>query len=185
MAPQQALALRRLLLTMAAMTGTLVAHAICSGGLAIAPAAPLVWGSVCCLAVIAGGRPGERRRAMWRAWSPAGLLARLVAVEMALHLALTGAPWAFGVTVHHSPDLVAPASLAAHGAAALVLGLALLAAQHVLSAAQHLIDALRRALRVAGATGPPRCVAPRHSRRRPPAPSRRPLGARGPPSPAM
>ena len=116
---------------------------------------------------------------------PAGLLARLVAVEMALHLALNGAPWAFGVTAHHSPDLVEPATLTAHGAAALVLALALMAAQHVLSAAQSLVNALRRALRVTGATGPPRFVATRYSHRPPPAPTRRQPGARGPPWPAM
>jgi len=170
---------------MAGLTGTLVAHAVCSGGLVIAPAAPLVWGSICCIAVIAGARPGRHPRPMWREWSPAGLLARLVAVEMALHLALTGAPWAFGVTVHHSPDLIAPATLAAHGVAALVLALALMAAQHVLSAAQNLIDALRRVLRVTGATGPPRSRAPHRTHRPPAAPGRRLLGARGPPSPAM
>lgn len=181
-APEQALALRRLLLTVAGLTGTLVAHALCSGGLVVAPAAPLVWGSIGCLAVVAGPRS---RRPRWREWSPLGLLARVVAVELALHVALTGAPWAFGVTVHHSPDIVAPATLAAHGAAALVLALALMAAQHVLSAAQNIIDALRRALRLTGAVGPPRVGAHVHTRSAPASVRRRPLGARGPPAPAM
>jgi len=181
-APEQALALRRLLLTVAGLTGTLVAHALCSGGLVVAPAAPLVWGSIGCLAVVAGPR---RRRPLWREWPPLGLLARVVAVELALHVALTAAPWAFGITVHHSPDLVAPTTLAAHGAAGLVLALALMAAQHVLSAAQDIIDALRRVLRVTGAVGPPRIAAAAHTQTAPSPLRRRPLGARGPPVPVM
>ena len=178
-APAQALALRRLLLTAAALTATLVAHAICAGGLDLVPAAPLVWGSACCLAVVAG----PRRGAAWSDWSPPGLVARLVAIQLVLHAALTGAPWAFGVSVHHPPPLVTPSILVAHGAAAAVLAIVLLGAQRALSAAQRVVGAVRRGLlRLSQAAGAPaRLAAPRLERRAPASISRRAFGARGPP----
>lgn len=180
-APQQALALRRFLLVVSGLTATLAAHAACAGGLSLTPTAPLVWGSLGCLAVVAG----SRRRAAWREWSAPGLATRLMAVEMAFHAGLTAAPWAFGVTAHHTPALVSPATLLAHGAAALALALALMGAQRVLSAAQRVVRALRRALRVAVTGAPPRLMAHPRVARALPSVARRPRSARGPPVPAV
>lgn len=180
-APRQALALRRLLLAASALTGTLVAHALCATGLTIAPAAPAIWGSIVCIAVLAGPRGGSR----WREWSALGLLARLLAVELSLHLVLTVAPWALGVTPHHSSPLVTPTIVMAHGAVALLLGLALTGAQGLLSAAQRVVRAVRRALRVAPAAAAPRLAADHLSQIAPTSLSHRPRGARGPPEPAL
>ncbi len=180
-AHQQALALRRSLLVLFGLGATLAAHAYCSGGVAITLAAPMAWGSLGCLALIVGAR----RHRVWREWSPLGLLVRIVVVELVLHVALTAAPWAFGIQVHHAPALLAPTTLLAHGAAGLVLALALMTAQHILSAAQRFVQALRRALRMTGAAFPSRAATRLSPDALVTAPQRRAHGARGPPLPAV
>jgi hypothetical protein len=178
--PHHALALRRLLLAVSAVAATLVAHALCAGGLAVRPAGLALSGSSACLAVIA--RPAAEAR--WREWSPCGLLARLLVVEIALHLALTVAPWAFGITVHHAPPLLSPTVLVVHGSVVLLFGLALLGAQRLLSAAVRIVRALRRALRAAPSRLALRLRAHEGAPVSPHSRSRRPRAARGPPAPA-
>jgi hypothetical protein len=173
----QALAIRRLLLVACALGATLVAHSASSADLALTRSAPLAWGSLGCLAILAG----RRRRPAWRAWSPAGLVARLLVAEIALHLALEAAPWAFGVSAHHSDPVLAPRTLAAHAAAALLLALVLGAGQHALALAQRVVRAVRRALRVAAAGPLPRLRPPREAARPRLGPAGRSAGARGPP----
>ncbi|MGE0027291.1 MAG: hypothetical protein AB7O78_07315 [Thermoleophilia bacterium] len=181
MTPEQALATRRLLLVVAGLSATLGAHAVCAEGVGLTRAAPAVWGSVACLAVLLG----PRRRARWRAWSPAGTLGRLVAVEVAAHAALTAAPWAFGVTVHHQPPLLSGGTLAVHAAAAAVLTVALLRAQRVLGVLVRFVRRLRRAF------SPRRPRPAGHRALAPPVPllrarpRSRPAGARGPPITAV
>jgi hypothetical protein len=157
-ATPQALALRRLLLVACALGATLAAHAASSSDLAVARSAPLAWGSLGCAAVLAG----RRRRPVWRAWSRAGLVARLLVAEIALHLALAVAPWAFGVSAHHADPVLAPRTLAAHAAAALLLALVLAAGQRALTLAQRVARVVRRALRVAAPGAPPLLPAPGH-----------------------
>jgi hypothetical protein len=156
-AAPQALAIRRLLLVACALGATLAAHAASSPDLVITRSAPLAWGSLGCVAILAG----RRRRPVWRAWSPAGLMARLVMAEVVLHLALQAAPWAFGVSAHHSEPALAPRAVAAHAGAALALALVLAAGQRVLALAQRVVRAVRRAMRVARPGPLPRLRAPR------------------------
>lgn len=179
-ASQQALAVRRLLLIALALTATLAAHADCAGGLSLTPAAPVVWGTACCLAVLA-----PRRGRRWSEWSAPGLLWRLAVLEGGLHLALTAAPWAFGVRVHHAPPPVGPRMLIAHACAALILALVFYGAQRLLSLAQGIVRAVRRVLRAAHRPGAP-CGAPAPWRTPRPAVARvRSRAPRGPPVPAV
>jgi hypothetical protein len=174
---EQALAARRLALVAAGLGATLLAHALCAGGLTPTPLAPALWGSFACLAVVVG----SRRRPRWREWSAGGTLARLLVVQLTAHLALTELPWAFGVSVHHSPPLLGAATMAAHGTAALLLGAWLIQAQRLLGALVRLVRRLRRALAPLRPCGDP------HHRLAPcgdvarSAPRRLPETARGPP----
>jgi hypothetical protein len=181
MTSEQALAVRRLLLVAAGLGATLVAHALCAGGIGIAPAAPAVWGSIACLAVLLA----PRRRAPWRAWSAAGTLGRLLAVELTAHAAVTAAPWAFGVTVHHRPPLVSTSALVAHGVAAVVLVIVLLQAQRALGVLVRLVRRIRRVVtrRPTRPAWQLRLVAT--TTVLPARPRPRPAGARGPPLPAV
>jgi hypothetical protein len=176
-ATPQALALRRLLLVACALAATLAAHAASSSDLAISRSAPLAWGSLGCVAVLAG----RGRRPVWRSWSPAGLVARLLVAQIALHLALAVAPWAFGVSAHHADPALAPRTLVAHAAAALLLALVLAAGQRALALAQRVARVVRRALRVAAPGATPLLPAPAaEGLLRPSRPAGAP-GARGPP----
>lgn len=173
----QALAIRRLLLLACGLGATLLAHAASSADLAVTRAAPVAWGTLGCVAILAG----RRRRPVWRAWSPAGLVARLVAAELVLHLALEAAPWAFGVSAHHSDPVLAPRTLAAHAGASLLLALVLAGGQRVLVIAQRMARAVRRALRPAAAGSRPRRPAPSEDVRPRLGHVPRPPGARAPP----
>ncbi len=172
----QALAARRLLMLVAALAATLGAHAA-AGGLAVVPAAPVAWGALAAIAVLRPPRAG----AAWRERGAGAVLWRLVALQAALHAAMTAAPWAFGLAVHHRPALIAPAAVAAHAAAAVALALLIARAERLLSLAQGVARALKRALSprrhaARGSTSVP--MAPARAPRPPQARRRR---ARGPP----
>lgn len=179
-ASQQALAVRRMLLIALALAATLMAHADCAGGLSLTLAAPVVWGTACCLAVVA-----PQRGRQWSEWSAPGLLWRLAVIEAGLHLALTAVPWAFGVSVHHPPPLIGARTLIAHACAALILALVLYAAQRLLSLAQALARAVRRVLRAAHRPGAPSGAPAPWCTPRPVVPRVRSRAPRGPPVPAV
>ena len=175
--PEQARAVRRLLLFAAALAATLVAHAIAAGGVRLAPVAPLLWGSLASLTVFTGARGGPG----WRRHGAGGILVRLVALQAALHLAMGAAPWAFGLEIHHRPALLAPVALVAHGVAALVLTVLLVGAEWMLSILQRVVEAVRAALRPERGARHRPAIAITLSRAPVPA-WRRPDRARGPPS---
>jgi hypothetical protein len=174
---EQAMALRRLMLLAAGLTATLVAHEACSSGMGLTRGAPFVWGSMGCLAIFAV----RRRTFRWSEWSRLGVAVRLVVLELALHAVLTEAPWAFGVTVHHTSPLLGTATLVAHGAAAAVLAVVLIGAQRLLTALQRLVTVLRRALRTEPVRHTPRPMCPVAVTRAPAWPLLRLRGARAPP----
>jgi methionine-rich copper-binding protein CopC len=171
----QALAIRRLLMCVAALAATLGAHAASAHELAIVPAAPLIWGSLAALTVIALGRRG----ADWSERSFAEVLARLGALQVVLHIAMTAAPWAFGLTVHHRAALLAPVGLAAHAAAAILLAAILSFGERLLSAALRAARAILRADPLRRRARP----APLHEQQPAPrGPARTADRARGPPA---
>jgi len=173
--------LRRLLMLAAAMIATLGAHALTGDELRPVPTAPLTWGSLVALVVLAGGR---RQPPAWRRRSAPEILMRLVALQAMLHVAMTAAPWAFGLGVHHRPALLSATAVIAHGAAAAALTALLVHAERLLLVAQEVARAVRRALA-------PRTSADRHrpavrieARRVPRAPRILGTWARGPPAAA-
>src|SRR5262245_19007530 len=175
--PTQALAARRAMLVGAALGATLAAHAVASGGLHLLPAAPLAWGWMLAAAALCGPR-----RAAWRPRGAARLLALLVVWQAAMHLAMTAAPWAFGLSVHHRVDVLTPAGLAAHLAAALILALLLARAERLLGAALAAVAAVRR-LVARPAPGPrPTLPAPASAPTAAPAAAPSALACRGPPA---
>lgn len=175
MSPVTALALRRLAVASGALAASLVAHCAATGDLVVTRSAPAVWAGLLAVATLAGRRRGWRPRG----FGPA--LVRMGVAQALVHLAMSAAPWAFGLAGHHAAGIgLPPATLAAHAAAAVVLALLVTRLEAWLGRAVGLIRRLRRRLSDAGAAPAPRRVAL-------PSPalvSRRPVGrlaCRGPP----
>ena len=173
----QALAARRLLMLVAALGATLAAHAAAAGGLSVVPAAPVAWGALAAIAVLRPPRAGTA----WRERGAGAVLWRLVALQAALHTAMTAAPWAFGLAVHHRPALLAPAAVTAHAAAAVALGLLIARAERLLSLALRAARAVRRALVPNARPGRAGTIVRIGAPRAPRAPRERRRRARGPP----
>ncbi|MBJ7456099.1 MAG: hypothetical protein JHC74_08570, partial [Thermoleophilia bacterium] len=171
---------RRLLILAAALIATLGAHAVTGDELRLVPAAPLIWGSMAALVVLTCRRdPGP-----WRRRPAAEILLRLVALQVVLHVAMTAAPWAFGLGVHHRPELLGVAALIAHGGAAVVLTVLLAHAERLLLAAQGVARAVRRALAPMASARRHRPTARIEARRVPRGPRLAGAWARGPPAAA-
>ncbi len=175
--PQHALAARRLLMMVCALGATLGAHAAAAGGLGLLPMAPLVWGSLASLAILVP-RPAHPA---WRELSPWGILARLAALQISLHCAMTAAPWAFGLAVHHRTALVTPLALIAHAVATILLATLLARAERLLSLAQAMARAVRRALARTTTKAPPHPARAHAAERALRGRRRRAHPARGPP----
>jgi len=134
-----ALAARRLAIGAGALGASALAHRCAVGDMDATPATPLVWGGLLAVLTILGGRVG------WRPRGFAATAAILAAAQAAVHVAMTVAPWAFGLAPHHEPALAAgPAALAAHGAAALVTALLVTRLERVLDRALRAVRAVRR-----------------------------------------
>lgn len=161
----------------AALTATLGAHALTTGDLLLVPAAPLAWGSIAALTVFAGCRRGQA----WRSRSAPEILLRLLVLQAMLHVAMTAAPWAFGLGVHHRPALVTPLALVAHGGAAILLTALLARAEGLLALAQAVVRAVRVALAPTPARARHRAAPSVEPRRAPRGPVPRRVRARGPP----
>lgn len=174
------LAARRLLLFVSALLATLGAHAVSADELSLVPAAPLAWGALAALTVLAGRRHAES----WRRRTAPEILVRLVVLQAVLHCAMTAAPWAFGLGVHHRPALLTPLAMIAHATAALVLTALLAQAERLLCLAQVVARAVRSAL--APPPSPARHRAAGHidAHRVPRNPLQRRVRARGPPATA-
>jgi hypothetical protein len=175
---QHAATVRRILTLAAALVATLGAHALTGEQLRPVPTAPLIWGASAALVVLAG----PRRPMAWRRRSAPEILARLLVLQLVLHVAMTAAPWAFGLGVHHRPALLSAAALIAHGAAAVALTALLAYAERLLLAAQQLARALRRALAPRASAGRHRTGPSIEARRVPPGPRLAGAWARGPPA---
>lgn len=139
MHPLAASALRRAGLMATALAVTLLAHAVAAGHLSMVPVAPAVWvGIVAVVTVLSAmNRPGA-----FTAWSPARVLAALLAAQAGLHVVLHFAPWVFGLVPHHATPLVGGTAMAVHILAALLLWGPLCWGQRVLARAARLVRAL-------------------------------------------
>lgn len=187
MSPVIARALRRAALASAALTATLTAHALSTGGARVLPVAPMMWLSAVALAIL----PVAARREVtdFRAWSPVTLLGALLGGQAALHLLLHAAPWTLGLAVDHAGHgpLLTPRAAITHIVLALVFLAALCAGQDLLVRAVAIARAFVRAIR-----GPqrPRSLARPAGEAVPGVPlpasqwRRGPRSSRGPPPPA-
>ena len=172
-----ALALRRLVVAAGALGASLLAHCAAAGDLRLTAAAPFAWGGLLAVTTVVGARRRFRPRGVARC------LAAIVAAQVLIHLAMTYAPWAFGLAPHHEGGaLVGPGALAAHAAAAVVLTVLAARLEAWLARATAALAVVRRWL------APRPAARPRVARTRPaasPAPRPLPLGAvpgRGPPA---
>ena len=175
----RALAVRRLAIGAGALAASVVAHRCAVGDLDMTAATPVVWLGLLSMLTLVGGR--------FR-WRPRGLtvtLAIMVAAQAAVHVAMSAAPWAFGLVPHHEPAIAAgPAALAAHVVAAVVLAVLVARLETLLDRALGAVRAVRRWLSARPRPIPAgRILAPAHA-----APRHRARGAascRGPPLPAI
>jgi hypothetical protein len=134
-----ALAARRLTLGAGALGASALAHRCAVGDMDATPATPVVWTGLLAMLTILGGR------VRWRPRGVAATLAIQVAAQAGVHMAMTVAPWAFGLAPHHEPaPVVGPAVLAAHLAAAVVIAVLVARLERVLDRALHAVRAVRR-----------------------------------------
>lgn len=173
-----ALAVRRQVVAAGAIGASLAAHCAPGGGLELTRGAPVIWAGGLAMVTLLGGR----RR--WRPRGFAGSLALMAGAQAAAHLAMSAAPWAFGLAVHHHGDVpVTPDAAVWHAAAALLLAALVTWLEALCGRAMALVVRLRRLLRAR-----PRRPAParRLDRAGAPPPSVRARGrltCRGPPLP--
>lgn len=172
-----ALALRRLVVAAGALGASLLAHCAAAGDLRLTATAPFAWIGLLAVTTLVGARRRFRPRGV------AGCLAAMVAAQALIHVAMTFAPWAFGLAPHHEGGaLIGPGALAAHAAAAVVLALLAARLEVWLARATAALATVRRWLAPRPAARP-RVVRARPAASRAPRPL--PLGAvpgRGPPA---
>jgi hypothetical protein len=139
-----ALAARRLAMAGGALAVSMLAHRVAVGDLDLTPATPVVWVGLLAMVAVVGPRRGFRPR------GPLACLAAMCAAQMAVHLAMGIAPWAFGLVPHHAPGLaLGPSALVAHAVAGIVLAAALVWLEGLLARATAIGRRLRRWLTAA------------------------------------
>ena len=149
-----ALALRRLAVTGGALGATVVAHCLAVGDLTVMPVAPAAWLGLLAMAMVVGPRVRFRPRGVLRTF------VLMFVLQAVAHVAMSVAPWAAGLTPHHTAGIeMGAVAVAAHAGAALVLAVAIAGLERVLQRAMGVVAAVRRWL----AASPPRRAA-RHAR---------------------
>lgn len=116
MSAPRAHAARRASVAAAGIASAIMAHLVTMGDLAVLPVAPALWAMIIALAAVLG-----TRRAPFARRGLAVTAALVLASQMAMHVGMVAAPWAFGIAAHHAEPLVTPASAIAHVVAAVVL----------------------------------------------------------------
>lgn len=133
----RALAARRAAIASAALGSAVAAHVVSMGGWDVLPVAPALWAMAVATAALVGARN--------RAFRPRGIAVTTLLVlvmQMVCHAAMTAAPWAFGLRVHHEMPIVTPSAALAHVAAGLVLVACVVWLERVLAAATRVVRAV-------------------------------------------
>jgi hypothetical protein len=139
MSSTTALALRRLAVAAGALAASLLAHCAALGDVAITPSAPVVWTGLLAGVTLVGRRRG------WRRLGFGANLLWMASAQALVHVAMTGAPWAFGLAPHHEPGLgLGIGVLAAHAGAAVGLAALLTWLEAGLERATALARCIRR-----------------------------------------
>lgn len=139
-----ALAVRRALLGAGVLAASLSAHLAAAPEARAAEGAPLVWLAMVAIFALVGPRTGWHRRGIARtALIVAGL-------QIAAHAAMSLAPWAFGLSVHHTAGIsIGPEAVVPHLAAALFLAVAISLLETALGGIRRIAGAVARWLRAA------------------------------------
>lgn len=140
MNPVTAIAVRRAATTGAALAATLVAHMLSGGMSGVVIVAPLIWASVVLLALPLS--LVRRPTGPFRARRPAEVLVSLLLIQAATHVAMSTAPWAFGIVGHQHGLALGASALVAHAAAAVLLSALICFGERLLAAAVHVVRAL-------------------------------------------
>jgi hypothetical protein len=134
-----ALAARRALLGAGVLGTALAAHLAAAPGAHVAAGAPLLWLALVAVLALAGPRRGWRPRGVVHT----ALLA--VVLQVAAHAAMSAAPWAFGLSVHHADGIsIGPEALVPHLAAAVFLAAAIRLLETALCGVRRIVGALVR-----------------------------------------
>ncbi len=144
-----ALAARRLAVAGGALAVSMLAHRVAVGDLDVTPATPVVWMGLLAMVAMVGPRRSFRPR------GPLACIVAMCAAQVAVHLGMGIAPWAFGLVPHHAAGLaLGPSALAAHVVAGIVLAAALVWLEGLLVRAMAIGRRLRRWLSTAAARAP-------------------------------
>lgn len=140
-----AITLRRVAFAGAALAASIAGHVAATPHTTPVAAAPLLWMAMA-LVVVPFGALGAGRTP-FTAWGPVRTFAALATLQAALHLALHGAPWMFGLVEHHQGAVVTPAALAVHALVAIALTVPLCMGQRLLARLAAVVRALVPAAR--------------------------------------
>jgi hypothetical protein len=171
------MSVRRAVLGAGVLTAALAAHLVAAPDAHAARGAPVLWAGLVALCALVGPRRRWRARGLLHSASLAGGL------QIGAHVAMSAAPWAFGLSAHHAAGLmVDPRAIVPHLAAALMLAVVLNVLDRALGAARHIVNAIARLLRAPDRpTGRPCGHRPPSRRRVPRGLASGSFASRGPP----
>lgn len=173
-------AARRASIAAAGIASAIAVHIVSMGGLEVLPVAPALWAMLIVLAAVVG-----TRRAPFAARGIATTTSLVVLSQVAMHIGMVAAPWAFGLAAHHAEPLVTPGSAVAHVAAAVVLVALVARGERALAMLASVTRAiLAPAPRRPRRSGVDACLRPSRASRAPRAAFVRATPSRGPPLPA-
>lgn len=179
MTPFVASTVRRSALWVSGLAATLTGHVASGADAHVLPVAPAAWIGLFSVSLILGAFRPQPVFTHWSAWR---LLGTMLAVQAVLHVALHGAPWAFGLVSHGHTPLITTGAVVAHIAVAVLLLGPLCLGQRTLERAVRIARAVMRHLAPRGRAARPGrvlCIDPSTPPR---AAAQRPRSARGPPA---
>lgn len=93
---------RRGSIAAAGLVAAVGAHIAVSGELDVIPIAPAIWAMLICAVALLGVRTAVFSKRSWPV-----TLALVVGSQLAMHVGMVKAPWAFGLRIHHEAVLIA------------------------------------------------------------------------------
>ena len=131
---------RRGSIAAAGLVDAVGAHIAVSGELDVIPIAPAIWAMLICAVALLGVRTAVFSK---RAWPVT--LALVVGSQLAMHVGMVKAPWAFGLRIHHEAVLITPSALIAHAIGTIVLVAGICWLERVLGVLSRVVRAVRNA----------------------------------------